>query len=266
MLKAQRTLKANLRRREELEREARENRPHVILGHKPGDEARWTNCDLARILVSEADMRASPVPEFNAETGELLLPALFNYGIGEKEKGMLFEKLPQMTTQGRTHTSGLYAVRDPRELVKQVEQTEREEMHKGAMLARLVDLRNANAQGIAYENRRRIVAAFSGPDNQTDTGRPEVQGAWSCVCVFDVYRCPLVLSRIAAIATMRIRNMWEHLTRCKRDVACRRDLRRMVHKRAKILKYLKRVDEDRYDAVLERLGLERGAVEGELIV
>ena len=60
--------------------------------------------------------------------------------------------------------------------------------------------------------------------------------------------------------------MWEHLTRCKRDVACRRDLRRMVHKRAKILKYLKRVDEDRYDAVLERLGLERGAVEGELIV
>ena len=56
------------------------------------------------------------------------------------------------------------------------------------------------------------------------------------------------------------------MTRCKRDVACRRDLRRMVHKRAKILKYLKRVDEDRYDAVLERLGLERGAVEGELIV
>ena len=70
----------------------------------------------------------------------------------------------------------------------------------------------------------------------------------------------------AALATYRIRNLWDHLSRCKKDIANRRSLRRLVHKRAKILRYLKNVDEDRYDRILERLGLERGAVEGELVV
>ncbi len=70
----------------------------------------------------------------------------------------------------------------------------------------------------------------------------------------------------AALATMRIRNLWDHLSRCKRDIANRRSLRKLVHERAKILRYLKSVDEDRYDRILERLGLERGAVEGELVV
>ena len=65
---------------------------------------------------------------------------------------------------------------------------------------------------------------------------------------------------------MRIRNLWEHLGKCKKDIANRRSLRRLVHKRAKILRYLKSVDEDRYDQVLDRLGLERAAVEGELVV
>ena len=71
---------------------------------------------------------------------------------------------------------------------------------------------------------------------------------------------------LAALATYRIRNLWDHLSRCKKDIANRRSLRRLVHKRAKILRYLKNVDEDRYDRILERLGLERGAVEGELVV
>ena len=74
------------------------------------------------------------------------------------------------------------------------------------------------------------------------------------------------LYHAAALATYRIRNLWEHLSRVKKDIANRRSLRRLVHQRAKILRYLKRVDEDRYDRVLERLGLERSAVEGELVV
>lgn len=40
----------------------------------------------------------------------------------------------------------------------------------------------------------------------------------------------------------------------------------LVHQRAKILKYLKKKSEDRYQALLPRLGLERRAVEGEIIV
>jgi small subunit ribosomal protein S15 len=39
-----------------------------------------------------------------------------------------------------------------------------------------------------------------------------------------------------------------------------------VHKRAKLLKYLKRLDLNRYDKVLSRLALEAESVEGELVI
>jgi len=113
------------------------------------------------------------------------------------------------------------------------------------MLARLISLRNANAKGIAFENRKRIIATFSEPSNPHDPGRPEVQ---------------------AALLTYKIRNLWNHLQTFKRDVGNRRGLTHLVHQRAKILRYLKNTDRDRYDAVLARLGLEPGAVEGELVV
>ena len=71
---------------------------------------------------------------------------------------------------------------------------------------------------------------------------------------------------LAALLTLQIRNVWDHLRAFKRDVSNRRNLRRLVHQRAKLLKYLKRTDRDRYELVLERLGLEPGAVEGELVV
>ena len=70
----------------------------------------------------------------------------------------------------------------------------------------------------------------------------------------------------AALLTMQLRDMWDHIMRNPKDVSNRRSLRRLVHKRAKMLRYLKEVDEDRYDRVLERLGLERSSVEGELNV
>jgi small subunit ribosomal protein S15 len=78
--------------------------------------------------------------------------------------------------------------------------------------------------------------------------------------------CSLAHFLLAALVTLQIRNVWKHLSQFKRDVASRRSLRRLVHQRAKLLKYLKRTDRDRYDIALERLGLEPGAVEGELVV
>lgn len=72
--------------------------------------------------------------------------------------------------------------------------------------------------------------------------------------------------RTAAILTLKIRNLWTHLLTFRADIANRRALRQMVHQRAKILKYLKRKDRDRYEAVLPQLGLDPGSVEGELVV
>ena len=71
---------------------------------------------------------------------------------------------------------------------------------------------------------------------------------------------------LAALMTYQIQNLWKHLTTFKRDVGNRRGLRMLVHQRAKMLKYLKRKSLDRYEALLQRLGLDPESVEGELIV
>ena len=39
---------------------------------------------------------------------------------------------------------------------------------------------------------------------------------------------------LAALLTYKIRNMWDHLMRVPRDVANRRNLRALVHQRAKV--------------------------------
>lgn len=171
---SQRTLKANLQRREELEQQAQQNRPHVVLGHKAGDEARWLNSDLAKVVISEGDVVATPKPSLNSQTGTFQLATYFNYGIGEREKEALFDVLPRLTEEGQVGVKG--SAGDARLLAKDYKEAAQTELVKRVHFARLVDLRNANARGIAYENRRRIVAAFSEPENPTDTGRPEVQG------------------------------------------------------------------------------------------
>lgn len=71
----------------------------------------------------------------------------------------------------------------------------------------------------------------------------------------------------AAILTYRIRNLHEHLADGHRhDNHNRRGMTLLVHQRAKLLKYLKRKSLSRYEALLPRLGLQRRAVEGEIVV
>lgn len=74
------------------------------------------------------------------------------------------------------------------------------------------------------------------------------------------------LTRVAALLTQKIRNLHQHILQNPRDIHNKRPLRTLVHQRAKILKYLKRTQPGDYDLVLRDLGLERRAVEGELIV
>ena len=74
------------------------------------------------------------------------------------------------------------------------------------------------------------------------------------------------LGLAAALLTMRIRNLWEHLQRQKSDRGNRPRLAKIVHHRARILKYLKSISRQRYNDILPRLGLEPERVEGELKV
>ena len=69
-----------------------------------------------------------------------------------------------------------------------------------------------------------------------DTGSPEVQ---------------------IAILSERISNLTEHFKEHKKDNHSRRGLLKLVSQRRRLLDYVKRNDEKRYQTLIERLGLRR---------
>jgi small subunit ribosomal protein S15 len=69
-----------------------------------------------------------------------------------------------------------------------------------------------------------------------DTGSPEVQ---------------------VAILTERIRNLTEHFKAHHKDNHSRRGLLMMVNKRRSLLAYLKKKDVERYNGLIQKLGLRK---------
>jgi len=87
---------------------------------------------------------------------------------------------------------------------------------------------------VTAEKKREIIQ-----DNATssgDTGSPEVQ---------------------VAVLTERIRNLTEHFKDHHKDNHSRRGLLKMVNKRRSLLAYLKAKDLDRYNALIQKLGLRK---------
>ena len=72
--------------------------------------------------------------------------------------------------------------------------------------------------------------------NGTDTGSPEVQ---------------------VALLTNRINALIDHLNTHKHDEGSRRGLLKLVGQRRRHLAYLKRKDTQRYQALIQRLGLRK---------
>lgn len=60
-----------------------------------------------------------------------------------------------------------------------------------------------------------------------------------------------------AVLTQRILQLTDHLNIHKKDFASRRGLLKMVSKRRKLLDFLKRDSEERYQKVIKDLGLRR---------
>ena len=169
------TRKVNLANKEGRRKDALANRPSFILGTRPSDEAeKWRNSDLASILVDEAELTSST--EMELRIGKVSLPKQIGFGIGDAEKKMLFNDLPVLSAQAMTlaSVSRPYGVANDAAASHQL--WEENELRKANMFAKVLDLRNANAAGIAFENRRRIIVAFSTPENPFSPGRAEVQG------------------------------------------------------------------------------------------
>jgi small subunit ribosomal protein S15 len=195
------TRQKNLAKREELQKKAVAARPHVVLGTVARNEdepnAKWAACDLAKVLVRpeelSPDVPAKRVFTLPAATltapareadGDVRVPSLLGFGIREREERMLFEHLPLLSADMNTRremsmvdtNSPSYSA-DVEAMSKYHERQLVAGVAQANVLAKVVDLRNANAAGIAFENRRRVIEAFSELGNPNDTGRTEVQGA-----------------------------------------------------------------------------------------
>ena len=87
---------------------------------------------------------------------------------------------------------------------------------------------------ITVEEKARVIKEFG--TKEGDTGSPEVQ---------------------VAILSSRIATLTEHFKTHKKDNHGRRGLLMMVAQRRKLLDFLKKKDEARYQSLIERLGLRR---------
>jgi small subunit ribosomal protein S15 len=87
---------------------------------------------------------------------------------------------------------------------------------------------------ITAERKTEVIAENA--RSETDTGSPEVQ---------------------VAIITTRIINLTEHFKTHKKDNHSRRGLLMLVNKRRSLLDYLKKVDVNRYTALITKLGLRK---------
>ncbi|ACX52750.1 ribosomal protein S15 [Ammonifex degensii KC4] len=87
---------------------------------------------------------------------------------------------------------------------------------------------------LTAERKREIIEAFRIHEN--DTGSPEVQ---------------------IALLTERIKILSEHLKVHRKDFHSRRGLLKLVGQRRALLNYLRKTDFDRYQRLLNRLGLRK---------
>lgn len=87
---------------------------------------------------------------------------------------------------------------------------------------------------IPAARKQEIIHEYATADG--DTGSPEVQ---------------------VAVLTEHIRNLTEHLKVHKKDFTSRRGLLMMVGQRSKLLRYLRKKSPQRYQNLVQRLGLRR---------
>jgi small subunit ribosomal protein S15 len=87
---------------------------------------------------------------------------------------------------------------------------------------------------ITAERKQALIKEYA--TKKGDTGSPEVQ---------------------VAVISERIKNLTEHLKGHVKDNHSRRGLLVMVGQRRRLLDYLKTISTDRYDSLINRLGLRR---------
>lgn len=193
--------------------------------------SRWVNPPHIVTKHSAQDPKAtSPFLEalVDAEQAkEAELGTVFQHRVSPRAKTLITETLPAYLS-----TSSLESGMDDVALDYQMENTQK-----------IIGLQTANAQGIKRYNIQTAIRMLG--RSEGDTGSSEVQ---------------------AAVWTVKIRDLERHFETHRKDRHNRRAYRKLIHKRARILKYLKTQDITKYHQTLKALGLKPDDVENEIVV
>lgn len=176
--------KKNLQKRQDTKQSATSVRPDAVLGHSrtPEGEKLWEQSDLRKILLTPSKILEAQTRDIHSVSGSIPLPEYLNFGIQSPEEDLVFRALPEVSSQQSFFqaTKAQYDPANPAH-AHALEEAEASATISAIHLSRLTDLRNASAAGIAAENRRRCIEAFSLPGKPNDTGRSEVQGMFNFV-------------------------------------------------------------------------------------
>ncbi|KAF8965349.1 hypothetical protein BGZ46_000610 [Entomortierella lignicola] len=202
---------------------------------RPADAPTGTSEDESSTTKTSSSPITSSI--FSASRTPLVVstskPSGYQHFLSEQEANVVFEQVPLVQVNEMVLRSSLVNEKFQLPIERQ----------KAELIRRITALENGNAKQITLENVRRAREAFQREEG--DTGSPEVQ---------------------AAVMTVRILNLNEHVINNKKDKHNYRRLRILIHQRQKILKYLKKLDPARYHACLDRLGLDPRAVEDEIVI
>lgn len=244
---------AALARRQELEEARTANAADPVMGH------------ITPFLAKIDEVPAAPLP-LDATGFSAALPEQLNHSLGPQELPRFLEQSKTLAYPRAAKHSG---IKDPYEDLSM--QRAVEERHRQAVEAikRIVSLGNGSSADRRRANTQLAIEEFGRhrtdellpkdpgvpkprlaptPRVGPDTGSGEVQ---------------------AAILTVKIRALKHALDNGgKKDVINKRNLRLLVHRRQKILKYLKHKEKGgvRYRNIMQALGLDDAAIEKELFM
>lgn len=193
--------KANLARRHEAQEQLRASAPDTIRGYGPNNQNLWYESELRKTLMypeevyegkaglkgmleslpnpkdevlgpkgmKSGDLIAKPpaVPETSSNSSASN-PPYFSFAMTAEDGEVILKALPEANET--LSTANLPATWKTDELPF----NQHSESHKADRTRRILDLANANARGIRFENTRRIIRRFGQGEGP---GRCEVQGA-----------------------------------------------------------------------------------------
>lgn len=259
-VRAQRRKKNNLQFRAEKRSREQFNKPDPILGQET---------DFTRSLLRPHRLWSETTAPQNTKSGSRIDPNTLQpivdieteadlsatekldtrkaFSISPKDEKALLKTLPSLvhsSQMDKLHAARpSFSVLNTDGLSRDTESIEAAIQRSKEALTRIATLSNANAKGIMLTNIEKAINEFGRGEHYKDTGSPEVQ---------------------AAVLTAKIQNLYDHLVAHRKDRHNHRGLRTLVHKRQKILKYLKRESLERYFVTLKKLGLDQRAIESEI--